>query len=231
MFLGLWFLFYEMINHPLIFPHPSHVLKAFFSILTESMYLISIGMTFMRLISIIFAISVLAISLGFFMGKHHHAEVFFRPWFTGIKTVPVISIVIIILIIFGPSLAPWIITFMVVFPIIYQATLEGMHHINKDLLDVFYLEHAHFKESIMYVYLPLLKNHIMLSLLQSFSLGLKVLIMAEYFAQTKYSIGRSLFIAKSNIDYAYVFAWTVIIVLCAILLETIIYRVQHHLSD
>lgn len=165
------------------------------------------------------------------MGKHKKFEPFLRPWLTGIKTIPIISIIIIILIIFGQSLAPWVITFMIVFPIIYQATLEGMHGMDQDLLDVFYMEDARFFESIKHVYLPLLKNNILLSLLQSFSLGLKVLVMAEYFAQSKHSIGRSLFIAKANIAYAYVFAWTIIIVICAMMIESIIFKVQHHLSD
>lgn len=220
-----------MVKHPLILPHPITVLEAVWRIISSTTGLLSIGMTFLRLSIIISVITVLAISLGFLMGKHKKIEPFLRPWLTGIKSIPIISIIVIILIMFGQSLAPWIITFMVVFPIIYQATLEGVHQMDQDLLDVFYMEDARFLESIKHVYLPLLKNHIFLSLLQSFSLGLKVLVMAEYFAQSKHSIGRSLFIAKANIEYADVFAWTIIIVLCAIMIEAVIYKVQHHLSD
>jgi len=47
-------------------------------------------------------------------------------------------------------------------------------------------------------------------------------VMAEYLAQTKNSIGNMLYLAKTSIEYAEVFAWSIILVIVALIFETII---------
>jgi NitT/TauT family transport system permease protein len=113
-----------------------------------------------------------------------------------------------------------------VFPIIFQSVYEGITHIDRDLIDVYHLEEHHFVLGIKYLYFPMVRNNIVLALLQSFGLGLKVLVMAEFLAQSRDSIGNSIYLAKVTLNYDQVFAWTLILILIATALESAIKRYE-----
>jgi ABC-type nitrate/sulfonate/bicarbonate transport system permease component len=68
----------------------------------------------------------------------------------------------------------------------------------------------------------LIAKDIRTSLLQSLGLGIKVLVMSEYLAQTQQSIGNELYMAKTNIEFSEVFAWSFILITIALLFELII---------
>jgi NitT/TauT family transport system permease protein len=66
--------------------------------------------------------------------------------------------------------------------------------------------------------LPFIK----VGLIQSFGLGFKVLVMSEYLAQTKTSIGMMLYEGRIMMEYADVFAWTLIIIVIVFGMETLL---------
>jgi len=140
--------------------------------------------------------------------------------------VPVISFVVIILIVFGFSSTPYIITFLMIFPLIYQAIHDGIKGIDFSLIDVYKLEDNHLLTGIRYCYLPLIKSHITTAFLQSAGLGIKVLVMAEYLAQTPNSIGRQIYFGRINLNYDFVFAWTILLIILAIIIESLIIKYQ-----
>jgi NitT/TauT family transport system permease protein len=111
-----------------------------------------------------------------------------------------------------------------VFPIIYQGTLHGLESINPELIDVIKLEQRHMFALVFGFYLPEIKASIFLAFLQSFGLGIKVLVMAEYLAQTKNSMGNELYLAKVNLLYDEVFAWTLILIAISLILEYFIHK-------
>lgn len=222
----IWVIAYEAINHPIILPSPISVLNATFSIFTHQDTLYAILMTCIRLIVAISLSSVLGIALGILSGFKHQVATFLKPYVTILRTIPVISIVVILLILFGFDYTPYIITFLMVFPIIYSSVLEGIHQMDSELLDVYHLEEHDFKLGLKLVYFPMIKKYILLSFLQSFGLGIKVLVMAEFLSQTKHSIGNQIFLAKVNLTYDKVFAWTIILILLSVLLEYLIHRYQ-----
>ncbi len=215
----LWQLIYMIVNHPLLVPSIGSVFNAFIQILTHLNSLKIIGFTLLRLFLSILLSGILGISIGIFAGINPKLSFFLKPYVTILRTIPVISIVVILLIIFGYAYTPFLITFLMVFPIIFTSVHEGITHIDHELIDVYRLEEKNFFLAIKILYFPMVKSHIILGLLQSFGLGLKVLVMAEYLAQTRTSIGNSIYLSKINLQYDSVFAWTVILILIATLLE------------
>ncbi len=116
---------------------------------------------------------------------------------------------------------------MMIFPIIYQAISDGIANIDHELIDVFKLEDENVWDGIKYCYLPLIEHQIRTAFLQAAGLGVKVLVMAEYLAQTRNSVGNALYLAKVNLEYDKVFAWTLLLILLAIVIEAIIRRFNH----
>jgi NitT/TauT family transport system permease protein len=119
----------------------------------------------------------------------------------------------------GYQIAPFIITFFMIFPIFYQATYQGIKAINQDLLDVYHLEMENRYLEIKYVYLQNIKDFLILASYQSFGLGFKVLVTSEFITQTQNSIGRLLYQAKVNLAYDYVFAITILLIIITVIVE------------
>jgi len=215
----IWVIAYQAINHPIILPSPLSVLRAMIDIFTHQDTLTAFGLTIFRLLIAILISSVLGITLGILSGFKKNVATFMKPYVTILRTIPVISIVVILLILFGYEYTPYLITFLMVFPIIYSGVFEGIHQLDQELLDVYKLEQHDWKIALKFIYFPMISKYIFLSFLQSFGLGIKVLVMAEYLSQSKQSIGNAIYLAKINIEYDFVFAWTIILILIAFLLE------------
>lgn len=222
--LFLWYILFYTFDHRLLLPSPLDVLLTLGRLAGEGRSIAIIGLSLIRLIISVFVSAILGIFLGSLAGLHKKASWLMHPYVTILRTIPVISIVVILLICLGFEATPYVITFLMVFPIIYQATEEGILGIDQSFIDVYKLEAHDFKLALKYLYYPLIKPYLVLAFLQSFGLGLKVLVMAEYLAQTKNSMGLSLYMAKTNLDYASVFAWTVILIVLSVFLELVIMK-------
>jgi NitT/TauT family transport system permease protein len=215
----IWFLLYLLIGHALILPSPISVMKTLGVMLIKSHTYTVILSTAFRLIVAIVISALLGISLSFLSYFNETMKHFVKPYVTILRTIPVISIIVILLIILGFSWTPYVITFFMVFPIIYQGTLHGLETINPDLIDVIKLEQKHILKMIFGFYTPHISSSIFLAFLQSFGLGIKVLVMAEYLAQTNLSMGSEIYLAKINLAYDLVFAWTIILIVISISIE------------
>ncbi len=232
MFLA-WMVLHAQINHALIMPSLGDVLRDVINILTTLSTLSILTSTLVRLFISIALSLMIAVILGILGGLFHSFSLFLKPYVAILRTVPVISITVILFILLGFKMAPYAITFLMVFPIVYQATEEGIRSIDKELLDVYRLEEHHLLMSVRMLYYPMIKPYIWLALLQSFGLGIKVLVMAEYLSQTKESIGNALYLARININYSEVFAWTMILILLSLAFEGILafYKVKKRRFD
>ncbi|MGD9761492.1 MAG: ABC transporter permease [Candidatus Izemoplasmatales bacterium] len=218
----IWLMFDLIIDNSLLLPNFYEVIKAMSQIFSERTSLIAILSSLLRLLIGLFIAFIFGFSFGILSGLNKNFETIINPIVTILRTIPVISITVIILIVAGFSLTPYIITFLMIFPLIYQGIYGAIKGIDQELIDVYKLEDNQLFSRIIHCYIPLISDDIKTSLLQSLGLGIKVLVMAEYLAQTKNSIGNMLYLAKTNIEYAEVFAWSIILVIVALIFETII---------
>jgi NitT/TauT family transport system permease protein len=222
----VWLIFGAIVNNDLLLPKPLSVFKAFLTIFSDGSSLTAIGYTLIRLLAGLAIAFVFGFGLGLISGLNKNISYFLTPFITILRTVPVISITVLLLIILGFNLTPYVITFLMLFPLIYQATYGSIKALDQELIDVYRLEDNSLYSAIRHCYIPLIAQEIKTSLLQSMGLGIKVLVMAEYLSQTKKSIGNYLYLAKTNIEYDKVFAWTLVLVLLALFFEAIINRYQ-----
>lgn len=218
----LWFLIYIIIGQPLIVPSIGSVFVALGRIVF-SHDIITILFSLLRLFTGFIASALLGVALGFIAAKKQGFKIWLQPYVTLLRTIPVLAIVVILFIILGSNASVYVIVFLMIFPLFYQATLDGIQNINPELMDVLKLEQAHLKESIRYVYLPLIKDDLMVVIFQSLGLGVKVLVMAEYIMQVNNSIGMSLYIAKINLNYDQVYAWTILLVILTSVFELLVH--------
>jgi NitT/TauT family transport system permease protein len=220
----VWIIAGAIVDNSLLLPRPNDVLIAFGRIFIEADSLTVILATILRLLVGVTLAAILGFLLGVVAGFKNGFAIFFNPIVTVLRTIPVISITVILLIIFGFSLTPYIITFLMLFPLIYQGTYGAITNIDKELIDVYKLENNNFFTGLTHCYLPLISQDIRTALLQSLGLGIKVLVMAEYLSQTKNSIGQELYLSKVNLAYDEVFAWTMLLIILSLLFEALIHH-------
>ena len=73
------------------------------------------------------------------------------------------------------------------------------------------------------VHLPITFPSILTALIQSIGLGLKVLVMAEYLSQPKYSIGNEFVYYKDiSLQMEYLYAWSIILIVFVLIMEILI---------
>lgn len=149
-------------------------------------------------------------------------EVFLRPLVSTLKSVPVASFVILLLIWFGSTNISVIICAMVVFPILYLNTLEGLKSTDKKLLEMAHVFRMPTGRKVRYIFLthlkPFWKSAFKLAIGMSFKSG----IAAEVIGQPLHTIGNGLYLSKVYLETGELFAWTIVVVLIAFICEKIL---------
>ncbi len=210
-----------------ILPGPRVVGATLWRLLGDGATYTIIGRTFFRLMIALLIASITGILLGLLAALSHAFDAFLQPVVTILRTVPVASIIVIAIIYLEPPNAVYLITFLMLFPIMHEATKQGVKNINPTILDAVSLEEHRLHSVITHIHLPLTFPYIKTAFLQSVGLGFKVLVMAEFIGQVQTSIGRALNYADMGMRYDLVFAWTIIIIVLVMVMEIVIRQFRH----
>ncbi len=222
----VWQLYAFYVGNAILFPGPLKVGKTVFDLLSQLSTYKVIGFSILRLLISISIALISGISLGFLGGLSEKIHLFLTPFVSGLRSLPVASLIAVILVLYANEVAIFVIGFLVLFPIIYEATKEGVKNIDPQLKAALKLEPNSIILTFFAFHFPLAFPYIKTGLLQSIGLGFKVLVMAEFIAQTQNSIGRSLNIGRINFQYDVVFAWTIIIIIIVYVFELAVSKLQ-----
>lgn len=225
--LVLWQLNALRIDNRFLFPYPADVFNTLLSLLSSFETYRIIFYSFRRLILAMSIATLLGVSLGLVAGVKTPIDELLKPIVTSLRTLPVASIIVVILILYGQSLSLYIITFLMLFPILYEATKQGVKNIDITLKEALRLEQNSAYLHLTKIYLPLALPFVKTGLLQSVGIGFKVLVMAEFIAQSPVSIGRALYLGRVNIAYEEVFAWTIIIIFLVTIIEFFVNKLKN----
>lgn len=227
----LWVIGDKIVDNDLVIPGIESVVKSLFVLLKKGSTYLIIFKTVGRLILTVVACAVLTLILAFLSYKFIRFESFFKPFFVILRTVPVASIIIILLFMIGNDYSPYFITAFVVLPLMYEGVLNGFFAIDSTIKDeVKQLSNVNFK-IIMSVFIPVTLPYIMASFVQSFGLGLKVMVMSEFIAQPRGTIGYTMLQEKLYLDTSDIFAWTAIMVMFVFLVEIIVRLIRKKFLD
>ena len=215
------YLLHLIIANNIIFPDPLTSLKALGSLLVKRETYVILGYTFLRLLISLAVSFIIGGLLGILAGRYVAVKHFLKPWMTLFRSLTLASIIVIIMIVLGFSLSPYVICMLMLIPIIYEAFLNGISNLDADLMQVLKLESSFNMQVLFNIIFPLAKPFINTAFIQSVGLGVKVLVMAEFICNTKNSIGNALVTAANYLEYDKVFAWSFIAVMFVVIVEAI----------
>lgn len=227
----IWYLFANQVQNDFILPYPRAVLQAMGSQLASQAFYASILATMLRCLLGLLIAFLTAFIAALASYRYKLFEELFYPMLLLARSVPNVCYIIIIQLWFGREISSAIITYLILFPILYANLKEGLLHLPKELLHVLQIYPERFGYTVLHIYLPMLRAAMIASLLSGLSLGFKVGVMSEILGQVQTGIGRQLNLCRLSFDMTGVFAWTGWIVILLLLFELIFYAVLHRKKD
>jgi len=208
-----------IVNAEYLLASPIDVVKRLFTLILEPSFLQTTLYSFLRITGgflVGFALGVVFANLA---GRFKIVEYFLWPFVVTVKAVPIASFIILYYIWFDISMLATFISFLIVFPLIYKNTLEGIKNTDIKLIEVAKIYNVSYINKLRYITIPSVKPFILSACSVAVGMAWKAGVAAEIICMISKSIGGKLYDAKVFFQNADLLAWTVIIVILSVLSE------------
>ncbi|NLK63785.1 MAG: ABC transporter permease subunit [Tissierellia bacterium] len=218
----IWEILSLIIAQEIYLPSPHAAFSSLINLLTSKDTYITIYYSTYRTLAGFFLSCLSGILLGIICGIYKPIYDLFNPLIIIMRTIPVMSIIIIAIIWFKDTNVPIFVAFLMCFPIIWTNTVSGIRSTDNKLLEMCEVYKIKKIRVISSVYLYSSLPYIQAGMVSALGIGWKVTSAAEVLSLPKYSIGRFLYDSKVYLEIPDLFAWTIIIVSLSFLFETLL---------
>ena len=208
-----------------VFPDPISTIKEMFIYLGDPYTYKCIWGSFLRMVIGFGVASILGIIVGMLVGNFTNLKYVFNPTMIALKAIPTAAIVFLFLVLAGLKNAPIYVVGIIVFPMVYEATVSGYNNISSDLINNLRLDGKNNLYSNFKIKLPLSFPYIALGLISSFALSFKIEIMAEVISgSSSYGLGRAIQVSYLNSTNGMIptFAYSLIAIIIMLLVTLIV---------
>lgn len=220
--LAIWQILAVVINNSILLSGPFETVMALISLCSDPSFFMSVGATIGKVLLGFLIGLILGTELAVLSYRSGLIKDFLSPFVSVIKSIPIVSFIIIALIWAGSSNVTLIVSAVISFPIFYKNILEGLSVTDKKMLDMAKVFQMKTSKKIRYIYLPSLSSHIKSAISLAIGMAFRGGITAEVVGQPLRSIGNGLYRAKINLATSEMLAWTLVAVLAAFLIEKLI---------
>ena len=222
--LSIWQLVSLLIGNKIFLVGPIDVVVRLFELIFERDFWASILFSFSNILLGFFIALIFSIIFSYISYRSDFFEKLFKPLVIGIKSIPVASFIILLLIWTRSENLSRIIPQLIVFPIFYENLLMGLNSVDKDILEMAYVFNFSNYKKIKYIYIPYVIPYFLSSLKVCIGLSFKSGVAAELIGMPKNSIGENLQRAKVYLMTEDLFSWTLIIIFLSFISEKILIK-------
>jgi len=209
-----------------ILPGPVDSFAALFNLIKGPAFFTSLGSTLWRgLLGFLLAFGS-ALVIGVLSGLNSSIEAGFRPVIILLRSVPVISIILLALIWFRIEQVPVFIGFLTMFPILTTNITQGIRQTDPAIIQMARLYRVREFRILREIYIPSILPYLFSGISTAAGFGWRAVIIGEVLSQPKYGIGSMMQDAQSFLLVAEVIAWTLIAVIIGSLFEWIIRQAE-----
>lgn len=219
--LFLWQITALKIDNDIYLPTLTQVFVSIKEIVLNDRFILHVLSTISRCILSFIIALIVAFVLGIVSYSFNIFKNFLTPIISLASSLPNMVLIVLTLIWFNKESAPYIVVFIMVFPVLYDAVLGSMKNIDKGILEMADLYEIGRKDKILKIYLPAIKFSLISILSSTISLGFKIVIAGEVYGQPEYGIGAMIQSEKVNFNTTAIFAWIIIIIIISSLLNLI----------
>lgn len=218
----LWQGIAMFIAQPALFPSVTDLIMKLYHLLCSYDFYIALANTILRgLIGFVIAL-VLALLLATTALHHDFWRNFLHPLIVTIRSIPVISLVLIALLWISPPGLPVFIALFTMFPILYQNILSGLEQTDLKLIEMATVYRKTAFQRFVNVYLPASFPIIISGMSTAMGFGWRAIIIGEVLAGPVHGIGTSMKKAQAFIEVQELLAWTVVAVVVSFIFDAIL---------
>lgn len=222
--IAVWYLLCLKVDQPLLLPSPLAVIRELMSLVVTLSFWKTVFCSFFHVLSGIFLAMAAGILLAVLCSFSRLLSDFVTPLITVIRTTPVASFIILVLIWIGASNVPILIGFLMVLPVYFTQLTDGIGALDPELREVCRVFRLTPAQKIRRYYVPSLTPYFLSACRTSIGLAWKAGVAAEVLASSPGSIGLRLFESKLYLDMTELFAWTLTVIVLSLLIEAITVR-------
>lgn len=217
--LAIWQLLDVIIDNRLVLAGPIRVAQALVEQIGQPDFWVICGASFGR-IALGFLLSfVVGFLLALMSCRHRLFRDFVDPIISLLRTIPVASFIILLLIWVGNQALTVFLAFFIVLPLIYTNMVTGFESVDRQMLEMARVYGLSRWRTFLYIYRPAFMPFLMSSTKISLGMTWKSGIMAEVLATPKPSIGKEMATARTFLATPDLLAWTVVVMVLSFLFE------------
>lgn len=218
----VWQIASILIGEEILLASPIRVCETLAALVPTKEFWMTAAVSFGRIVSGFILATICGILLSVLASFCKTVRILLSPLMLLFKAVPVASFIILVLLWTGSRGLSVVISFLMVLPVIYTNTLEGILHTDVQLLEMAKVYRLRWYQKFRAIYLPDVLPYFSSACSISIGLGFKSGIAAEVIGLPNGSIGERLYQAKIHLSTGEVLAWTVVIVLLTVCFEYLV---------
>ena len=220
--LGVWQIAALIIDSGVILASPLQVLVRVAELPFEDGFFAVIRFTFSRILLGFFAGLAVGLLLALLAFRFPAAEILLKPYTVTIKSVPVASFVILALMLFSSKTLSVFVSFLIVLPVVYTNLLAGFKSRDQKLIEAARVFGVPWRRRLLYIDIPAIKSHLISACSIGMGLAWKSGIAAEVLTVPVMSIGKQLMESKLYWEVVDLFAWTLVVIVCSLVIEKVL---------
>lgn len=218
----IWHIAAAFVSQSLLLPSPWEVLRRLFSLASKSDFWHITAFSLSRMMLGMLVAVILGSALAVLTSRFPIVRMFVSPLLSIIRATPVASFIILALIWIGRDNLPSFTAFLMVLPVVWSNVSVGISSVDHRLLEMAQVFNFPRLRTLFRIYIPTVLPHFIAALRTSIGLAWKSGIAAEVLTVPKSSIGKMLYEAKLYLETIDLFAWTLAIILCSIIIERVV---------
>jgi NitT/TauT family transport system permease protein len=225
-YLLVWKLVSLFIGKAIILPPPEEVLLRTLALLVKGEAWGRILATGLRALGGFGISLVLGVLTGLAAGRSRIFREFSDPFLISIRSIPVLSLILLAIIWFPTEFVPVFICFLVVYPVVAGAVAAGVRGVDPELLELARVYRKPPEVVLRQIILPSVTPYLLNGISTGLGLTWKSVVAAEILCMPRRGIGASMQDAQLLLDTPGLFAWTVVIVVLAAFSEFLIRKME-----
>lgn len=215
-------------QQPKLIPEVPAMLKSFGELFLTKGFYMSVFVTVLRGMSGMFLSFVAAVLFALLFARVEWLYDLFRPLITIMRSVPVISFILLALIFLHAESIPLLIGFLTMFPLLAENLTKGISNLRPGLSRMARQFRFGRYNRWALVYYPQLKPFLFSGLASAAGFGWRAVIMGEVLSLCSYGIGSEMKRAQSFIEVPELISWTIIAILIGYVTDKIISHLSKH---
>lgn len=221
-----WQLLSWQMAQPQLIPSFPDLVRALLRLVYTPGFLVSIGTTCLRAcVGLLLSLAAASIT-AFLLNRSEGIRFLFMPWLSLLRSVPVISFILLALIFLNPEMIPLLIAFLTMYPLLTENLLKGLMN-RRDSWKILARQfHLNAWNRLFQINYPQLKPYLFSGLASAVGFGWRAIIMGEVLSQCVDGIGKRMKEAQVFIDVPELIAWTLVAIVLSWLTDKLISRLS-----